>query len=109
MLAAVAFRGIGCGYSAVKDWCGNKAIIHCQNRRAYQKTCEQVGLASQKVVQKVRDKYVKTLFKEYEGLFSWVMVRRGHSSHNGLDSVIDLLTGSPLHFHVLSHFYPKCK
>ena len=37
------------------------------------------------------------------------MVRRGHSSHNGLDSVIDLLTGSPLHFHVLSHFYRKCK
>ena len=28
--------------------------------------------------------------------------KRGHSSHNGIDSVIDLLTGLPIAFHVLS-------
>ena len=35
------------------------------------------------------------------------MVEMGHSSHNGLGSTIDLVTGLPNDFHTLSFF--KCK
>jgi len=124
MLAAVAFRGIGCGYSAMEDWCGNMNIVHCQNSSAYQKNCERLRVASQETFEKVRDESVEKIFKEYEKLgvlpddngvldiavsFDGSWQKRGHSSHNGIGSVIDLLTGLPIDFHVLSNFCHKCR
>ena len=41
----------------------------------------------------------------YDG--SWQ--KRGYSSHNGMGSVIDLLTGLPIDYEVLSNFCSKCK
>ena len=91
--------------------------MHCQNRNAYHKNCERLRLGSQETFQKVRDKSVKTIFKEYESLgvvpddngvrniavsFDGSWQKRGHSSHNGIGSVIDLLTGLPIDFNVLS-------
>ena len=35
--------------------------------------------------------------------------RRGHSSHNGMVCVIDLLTGLPIDYEVLSNFCIKCQ
>ena len=35
--------------------------------------------------------------------------RRGHSSHSGKEVVIDLLTGLPLDYEVLSNISNKCK
>ena len=35
--------------------------------------------------------------------------RRGHSSHNGMACVIDLLTGLPIDYEVLSNFCMKCQ
>ena len=35
--------------------------------------------------------------------------RRGHSSHNGMASVIDLLTGLPIDHEVICNFCHKCK
>ena len=34
--------------------------------------------------------------------------KRGHSSHNGIASVIDLITGLPVDFEVMSNFCMKC-
>ena len=122
MLAAVAFRGIGCGYSAMEDWCGNMNIVHCQNSSAYQKNCERINVASQETFEKVRGESVETILKQYESIgvlpddngvldiavsFDGSWQKRGHSSHNGIGSVIDLLTGLPIDFHVLSNFCHK--
>ena len=35
--------------------------------------------------------------------------KRGQSSHIGIGSVIDMLTGLPIGFHVLSNFCHKCR
>ena len=68
MLAAVAFRGIGCGYSAMEDWCGNMNTVHCQNSSAYQKNCERINVASQETFEKVRGESVETIIKQYESI-----------------------------------------
>ena len=34
--------------------------------------------------------------------------KRGHSSYNGVASVIDLITGRPIDYKGLSHFCMKC-
>ncbi len=41
----------------------------------------------------------------YDG--SWQ--KRGHSSNNGMAAIIDLITGLPIDFEVLSNFCLKCK
>ena len=35
--------------------------------------------------------------------------KRGHSSHNGVASVLDLVTGFPVEFEILSNYCNKCK
>ncbi len=41
----------------------------------------------------------------YDG--SWQ--KRGHSSHNGVETVIDLITGLPIDYQMLSNFCSQCK
>ena len=108
MLAAVASRGICCGYSAMGDWYGNMNINHRQNRSACQKNCERLRLARQETFEQARGISVKVPFKEYESLevvpddngvldiavsFDGSWQKRGHSFHNGIGSVTDKLTG----------------
>lgn len=37
------------------------------------------------------------------------MAKRGYTSHNGLGAVVDLMTGHPIDYEVLSNFCFKCK
>ena len=51
------------------------------------------------------DQGILNIGASYDG--SWQ--NRGYSSHNGMGSVIDLLTGLPIDYEVLSNFCQKCK
>ena len=124
ILATVAFRGIGCGYSAMKDWCGTMNFSHCLSKNGYQKLQKRINDASKAAFEQVSKKSVETIFDVYgkqgilpdeDGIldigvsFDGSWQKRGHSSHNGLASVIDLETGLLIDFEVLSNFCIKCK
>ena len=76
----------------------------------------------QDTFEKVRRESVNIIFKEYESMgvlfdengvldiavsFDGSWQKKGHSSHNSIGSVIALLTGLPIEFHVHSHFCHK--
>lgn len=118
-----AFMGVGCGYSAVRDWSTVMNTPSHPSKLAFQnakqkiisgsrESFEEISKAS---VEKIREKYaeigvlpdkdnVLDIAVSYDG--SWQ--RRGHSSHNGLGVVIDLLTGLPIDFEVLCNFCHQC-
>ena len=113
MLASVAFRGIGCGYSAMRDWCGTMNINHCLSRNGYQKMQGRIQDASKKTLEEITDRSDEVIFEKYgEGgvkpdenivldiavSFEGSWQKRRHSSHNGMASIIDLLTGLPVDF-----------
>eukprot|EP00112_Aurelia_sp_Birch-Aquarium-sp1_P022795 Seg6549.1 transcript_id=Seg6549.1/GoldUCD/mRNA.D3Y31 product="hypothetical protein" protein_id=Seg6549.1/GoldUCD/D3Y31 len=124
LLATVAFRGIGCGYSAMSDWCGTMNIAHVLSKNGYQKAQKKLEEASKQAFRKVSEESVEAIFESYaedgvqpdeDGILdiavsydgSWQ--KRGHSSHNGIAAVIELNTGLPIDYEVLSNFCIKCK
>ena len=115
--------GIGCGYSAIRDWSavmntpiymskltfqGSKNNIIAGSRESF----EEIAKRS---VEKIRERYgelgivpdkddVLDVAVSFDG--SWH--RPGNSSHNGLGVVIELLTGLPIDFQVLYNFCHQC-
>ena len=63
ILATLAFRGIGCGFSAMNDWCSSMNIAHCLNPSAYPKNVVRLHSASRKTFDEVATKSVETIFK----------------------------------------------
>ena len=105
--------GIGCGYSAIRDWSTVMNTPSYLSKLAFQSaksniisgSRESFEEISRRSVEKIRERYgelgivpdkddVLDIAVSYEG--SWH--RRGHSSHTGLGVVSDLLTGLPLDF-----------
>ena len=124
MLSTVAFRGVGCGYSAMRDWCGTMNIAHCPTQTAYQKAQAKVEEASKSTFDEVSQTSLRGIFDAYakvgtmpdkDGIldisvsFDGSWQKRGHCSHNGMAAVIDLLTGVVIDTEVLSNYCPKCK
>ena len=122
--SVLAFRGIGSGFSNIKQWCGIMNMPHCLSQRGYTKNLEKIENSSldvfETIVSKSRDAIVKAyneigVVPDKDGVldisvsFDGSWQKRGHSSHNGVASVIDLLTGFPLDFEVLSNYCNKCK
>ena len=122
--ATLAFRGIGCGFSAVKEWCSLMNMPHSLSQDTYTKCHDKLGVKAKETfegIQKASRNAVSAAYKDIgivpdaEGLldiavsYDGAWQRRGHSSHNGVGSVIDLLTGLPLDYEVLSNFCLKCK
>ena len=124
MRATMAFRGVGCGYAAMSEWSGTMNMPNHLSQNAYMSNHSKLQTASKetfKVIvaetrQAIKDTYkdigvvpdkdgVLDVSVSYDG--SWQ--RRGHSSHNGMAAVIDLMTGLPIDFEVLSNFCLKCK
>ena len=121
--AVLAFRGIGCGYCAIKKWRGVLNMPYSMSQNGYTKCQEKIEEGSIKtflsIVTISREK-ITAAYEEigvhpdeqgicdiavpYDG--SWQ--KRGYSSHNGMASVVDLLTGVPIYFEVLSNFCFKC-
>eukprot|EP00112_Aurelia_sp_Birch-Aquarium-sp1_P002811 Seg1311.5 transcript_id=Seg1311.5/GoldUCD/mRNA.D3Y31 product="hypothetical protein" protein_id=Seg1311.5/GoldUCD/D3Y31 len=122
--ATLAFRGIGCGFSAMKEWCGVMNMPYAMSQDAYTAHHNKIHKASIEMAKILQDDSAKPIREAYKDIgvlpdkngfleiavsFDGAWHRRGHSSHNGLASTIDLLTGIPTDFEVLSNFCLKCK
>ena len=124
ILATLAFRGVGCGYSAMKEWCGTMNFPHHLSEKSFRDSHMKIRDASKETFQQIQRtsiEAIKNAYAEvgvepdehgvldigmsYDG--SWQ--KRGHASHNGTGTVIELLTGLPVDFEVLSNFCQKCK
>ena len=122
--AVFAFRGVGCGFSAIKKWCGLMNFPSCLAYNTYSSNLTKLESSSRQTFEEIkkttgkaiRDAYadvvvlpdqdgVLNIAVSYDG--SWQ--KRGHSSHNEVGCVIDLLTGLPIDYVVLSNFCLKCK
>ena len=120
----LAFRGIGSGFANIKQWCGIMNMPHCLSQGGYTKNLEKIESSSlttfNNISVKSRDAIVNAYHKigvdpDKDGVldicvsFDGSWQKRGHSSHNGVASVIDLVTGFPIDFEVLSNYCNKCK
>ena len=122
--AVVAFRGIGCGQSAMQRWCGTMNMPSCLSSPAYQAIQSRLNISSKEAIDKASRTAREAIVAAYnevgiipdsDGILnigvsydgSWH--KRGHSSHTGIGVVIDLLTGLPIDFEVLSNFCIKCQ
>ena len=122
--AVLAFRNIGCGFSAMRDWFSNMNFPNCMSKDAYCSSHSKLGDASKATFEEIlasSRKAIKTAYKDVgvipdeQGIldvavsFDGSWQKRGHSSHNGMASVIELMTGLPLDYEVLSNYCQKCK
>jgi len=121
--AVLAFRGIGCGYSAMKDWGGIMDMPFIPSQDTYAKAqnkIEEASIKTFKSISRSTREIICNAYAEvgvcediggvldiavsYDG--SWQ--KRGYTSHNCVASVIDLVTGLPIDFEVLSNYCSKC-
>ena len=122
-LATLAFRGMGCGYSATKEWCNTMNMPYDISYNLYSKNHQKIAEASavtfKDIVVKSREAIAEAysavgVVQDEDGVlnigvsFDGSWQRRGHSSHSGMACVIDLLTGLPIDYEVLSNFCLKC-
>ena len=118
-----AFMGIGCGYTAMRDWSTIMNFPNCPNKYAYQSTKEKLISASKETFDEVATKSVEIIRQKHAELgelpdknnildiavsYDGTWQRRGHSSHNGAGIVIDLLTGLPIDYEVVCNFCHQC-
>ena len=109
--AVLAFRSIGCGFSAIRDWCSTMNLPNCVSREAYSNNHNKIGAASKATFDKILESSREAIQTAYKDIgivpdeqgsldiavsFDGSWQRGGHSSHNGMASVIELITGLPL-------------
>ena len=122
--ATLAFRGIGCGHSAMKEWASTMNLAHVMSYDAYRTAHQKIADASRHTFQEIASKSREAIVSAYNEIgehpdengilniavsFDGSWQKRGFTSHNGIAAVIDLLTGLPIDFEVLSNFCIKCK
>ena len=65
--AVLALRSIGCGYSAIRDWCSTMNLPTCMSREAYSNNQYKIGAASKatfdKIVEASREA-IQTAYKD---------------------------------------------
>ena len=118
-----AFMGIGCGYSAIRDWSTVMNTSSYMSKLAFQGSKNNIIAGSRESFEEIAKRSVEKIRERYRELgivpdkddvldvavsFDGSWHRRGHSSHNGLGVVIELLTGLPIDFQVLSNFCHQC-
>ena len=121
--ATVAFRGVGCGHSAMKEWCGVMNMSAVLSKNAYTNTNNKLEEAASKTFESVAQNTRELLKEAYAAIgvnedkdgildvavsFDGTWQKRGHTSHNGAACTIDLLTGLPIDIEVLSNYCAKC-
>ena len=119
----LAFRGIGCGYESMQQWLALMNMPYSPSLNAYHKNLQKIELGALKCFETIserthaviREAYEKVgVLPDKEGIldlavsFDGSWQKRGFSSHNGMASVIDLITGYPIDFEVLSNYCSKC-
>ena len=124
MKALLAFRGIGSGLSAIREWCAIMNMPYHLSQDGYTSIHEKLNSASKSSFKDIQRKSIAAVVSAYaetgvypdaNGVldvavsFDGAWQRRGHASHNGFASVIDLLTGLPIDYEVLCNFCFKCK
>ena len=122
--AVIAFRGIGCGQSAMQRWCGTMNMPNCLSSPAYQNIQTKLNVATKETFGEVSKTTHEAIVKSYEEVgikpdsegileigvsFDGSWHKRGHSSHTGIGIAIDLLTGLPIDYEVLSNYCLKCQ
>ena len=122
--AILAFRGIGCGYAPMKQWLGLMNMPYSPSQNVYQKNLKKIELASKKTFEEISQRMGPAIRKAYEEIgvtpdengildiavsYDGSWQKRGYTSHNGMASVIDLMTGYPIDFEVLSNYCNKCR
>ena len=122
--ATLAFRGIGCGHSAMKEWASTMNLAHVMSYDAYRTAHQKIADASRHTFQEIARKSREAIVSAYNEIgehpdengilniavsFDGSWQKRGFTSHNGIAVVIDLPTGLPIDFEVLSNFCIKCK
>ena len=118
-----AFMGIGCGYSAIRDWSSVMNTPSCMSKLAFQGAKSNIISGGRKSFEEISKRSVEKIHERYGELgilldkdivldnavsYAGSWNHRGNSSHNGLGVVIDLLTGLPIDFQVLSIFCLQC-
>ena len=122
--AVIAFRGIGCGQSAMQSWCGTMNMPNCLSHTAYQTVQSKLNVATKDTFLEVSKTVQQAIVKSYEEVgvkpdcdgvleigvsYDGSWHKRGHSSHTGIGVVIDLLTGLPVDYEVLSSYCLQCQ
>ena len=122
--ATVAFRGIGAGHSAMKEWSALMNLPSCLSKLAHQNLQQKFVERSKLTFDRVAQKSVKAIkeafadvgeFPDQDGVlnigvsFDGSWQRRGHSSHSGIGVATDLLTGLPVNYEIRSNICNKCK
>ncbi len=122
--AVLAFRGIGSGFSSMNDWCGIMNFPNCLAHKSYSSNQSKLREASMETFDRISKDSIKSITAAYEAIgtkpdeqgvldiavsYDGTWQKRGHSSHNGIGCVIDLITGLPIDYEVLSNFCLKCK
>ena len=121
--AVLAFRGIGCGHAAMREWCSIMNMPSTLSKDSYNEITKKLLEASVSTVDAVTKKSVEKIVESYSFLgvepdedgvldigvsFDGSWHKRGHLSHNGIAVVIDIITGLPIDYEVLSNFCLKC-
>ena len=96
--ATLAFRGIGCGFSAMNEWCGVMNMPYSMSQDAYTTHHNKIHKASIEMAKIIQDDCAKPIRDAYKDIgvlpdkngvleiavsFDGAWHRRGHSSHNG--------------------------
>ena len=122
--ATLAFRGIGCGYSSMIHFLGLMNMPYSPSQNLYRKNLLKIETAATQAFQSISKRTHLAIRSAYQDIgvhpdengildiavsfdISWQ--KRGFKSHNGMASVIDLLTGFIIDFEVLSNYCGKCK
>ena len=106
-----AFRGIGCGYNAIKDWASMMNLPNSPSKDAYATVKDKLFIGSGKAFEEVATKYVEVIKDKYKkigtlpdcnGIVDIAV------SYDGVGAVIDVLTGLPIDYGVLCNFSHQC-
>ncbi len=113
------FRSIGCGKLALNSSCSSMNMPCLIPKASYQKSQESNRPTSE-TLEKSESVAVVKRYEEIGGepdqdwildigvSFDGTWQKRGHSSHNGVGPVIDLLTSWPIDSSILSNYCYKC-
>ena len=122
--AMLAFRSIGCGFCQIKTWFGSMNMPYNVSHDTYSKHHQKIHQGSITTFEEIKRDSLKAIQDAYKDIgilpdkndildisvsFDGSWQRMGHASHNGVAVAIDLLTGLPVDYEVLSNFCLKCK
>ena len=65
MRAIVAFQGIGCGYSTIKEWCDIINMPFCFSQNTFNKSTRKLNIVSKENIIEIRQQFVVAVRDAY--------------------------------------------